>query len=487
VEERELWRFAAAGADSLGLADFLALPEAQRRAREREASLWLERAERARRDVVRLRALATAVGLAPGLATVWLDLSREAACLGDLDRALGCLDAATAAVAHAPTGSRRDLHWRIALARAWYHRDLGQWQQARAWADTVLALAPRARRSLMTEGIVLACAGDLDGAGNVAREIERIDFFRFEWRWIRGLIELSRGNPRDAYHWLIQADPLPEDAARFHQDLGLACELLGNEHDARRFYGYAFAARDPDEALVRPPLEVVVPREEGEPLHLPVWISTGDRFLAGSLAGWAAAAAESCLAARGERRLYWSDRAIPLLSRAIRWRLWPHWLRALRGRVAWAVGAEEVALADLRREARWQLSEGRPDAPTLAAFGDLLNRRGWFGRAIAILRTATAADSSYAAAWSGLGYALLQAGRGEEGLQALDRALALDPLDVTAWFNRGLASYRQGRLDRAVADLERARQLAPRNPEVLRLLQKISRLRARRPAERPRR
>ncbi len=408
----------------------------------------------------------------------WFRAADTAVRFGYPARADTFLDRAAAAAAALPPAVRGKARWRLATARFWLAYDRGFWQQARAWADTAAALKPRAVRSLLVRGLALAGSGDRVGAGNVVRELDRRErieaYLRYRKRWIRAVAALAEGRPRDAFYWLEGTTPLPHDSHRFHRDLALAAELVGDAVSARRYHRYAFEALALPDSAVGARWDVVV-THGGKRMELPVWVGRDGRFLAGSLWGYARSAAESCLAAAGPRRLHWSDRAVPALGRCLRWRIEPHAARAWRGRVNLAVGADALALPDLRREARWQLRTGRPDAALLADFGRLLNRRGRFGAALSMLQAATAADSSDARAWSDLGYALLQVGRQREGTQALDRALALDPDLAVAWYNRGLARYRRGDLDGALADLEHAARLAPDDPAVAELLQRIAR------------
>lgn len=71
------------------------------------------------------------------------------------------------------------------------------------------------------------------------------------------------------------------------------------------------------------------------------------------------------------------------------------------------------------------------------------------------------AEPNYASVHSNYGRTLLQAGRIEEALAALDRAVQLDPRSRIAYYNRGLARLRSGMADAALTDFDRAIALGP--------------------------
>ncbi len=467
--------------DSLGLDDFRRLPPSVASARRERAARWRAAASRAPDTVRRIRDLSTAAGLAPDDPDTWLHLAEQTSRLGNKLLALDQLDAAEAAILLRDADDRRVLRRRLVMARAWISRDRAKWVDAHAWADSAARYTPEEREVQMLLGLTRASHGDLRGAFNVARDIERIHYFRFEWRWIRGMAELARGSVDNAYHWLREARPESEYAARFYRDLAMVCELTGNLIEARRFYGYGYAALGLEPGLCAEPRDVAIGYDEGRPLRVPVWTSLGRFHAAGSLHGAAVAAVDDYRTAEDpDARHLWADQAEDLLSICIRQDLEEHWCRRQRGRIFAELGLPDLALRDLRRVVRSLEAEGRVDAGDFALYGHLLNDHGDYRGALPYLRRAVDAAPDLARGWSALGYALLMTAQGLAGEQALDRALALDPELPEAWFNRGLAHYHAHRWADAARDFERALELSPGSrDDILPLLQQ-SRGRARR-------
>lgn len=82
-----------------------------------------------------------------------------------------------------------------------------------------------------------------------------------------------------------------------------------------------------------------------------------------------------------------------------------------------------------------------------------------------LIRRALAVNPRIAEAHANLGSALIRSGRYEEALVNLDRALALDPKAANAHHNRGYALMKLRRLDQAIAAFDRALELKPDHSE----------------------
>ena len=476
-----VWVGNAAG-DSLGLDDFLRLPAPSVAARRERAAIRVARAERADGVVPRVRNLCTAAGLAPDDADVWLRLSEETSRLGDVRRALAHLDRAEETVRTVPPEGRRALRLRLARARAWLLLDRGCWAEAHAWADSASRYAPGERESRMLLGLTRAAHGDANGALHIARDIERLQYFRFEWRWIRGRTALAEGHLEEAYHWMHDARPDGPWAARFHRDMALICERLGNRSAARRHYGYNLAALDLEPEACGDPVEVRIRREDGRTDRVPVWWALGRLPAAGSHLGAALAAVDSFRVERSPTEsAAWGDIAQELLSECIRRDLDVLRCRRERGLLYAEMGFDELALGDLDPVVADLAARDLVDPELFALYGHLLNGDRRHREALSVLQQAVDTDPELARAWSSLGFSLIKTARESDGQAALERALALDPDLPEAWYNLGLSHYFAHRWTPAAEAFERALDLAPDNPDILPLLQQ-SRGRARRAA-----
>jgi len=474
----DAWR-CEAPADSLGYEAVRALSPAAREHRRASAASWRRLAAATRDDAERLRALVTAVALAPDVPDHGFALAEAAGRIGDAARALAALDAVEPALGELPAAARREARLRLALARGWLHRDRGRWTLAHAWADSAARISPAEREVRMLQGLCRAAHGDLRGAYNISRDIETKEYFRFEWRWIRGVAELARGDAANAYFWLRDTRPEAPWSARFHRDLALVCERVGDPVEARRFFTYSHDALALGPGTCPGPLDVLVDEGRDEPGRRPVWIAFGRLLAAGSPYGWALAASDSFAAASAPTtRVAWADRAVDAYGICIRLDDHQEQCRAGRGLLYARIGADELALEDLRRVLTARRERGEGGGELAATYGRLLNRTGRVEAAEEWLREALAAAPQRAEIWSDLGYALIMTGRASQGEEALDRALALDPGLAAAWFNRGLHRYQSRRWSEAADDFTRALELAPDHPDIPPLLQQ-ARARAR--------
>lgn len=470
----EVWTWTS-DRDSLGLVAFLDLPDTERADRRAASADLRGRADAARSHDARVRALGRAAGLTPDDTRLWLDLAAECERVGDSERALRCVEAAQAALPRVPAADRERLEVDAALRRAMIHRDRGEWVRAHAWADSAAARLPGNRDVQLVQGLCRAAHGDAQGARNIARDIELRHFEWFEWRWILGMANASRGQWEDAYHWLRTARPVRPWSSRFWHDLATVCEHLGDAGEAARYHNDALDCLDlPPGTAVEFSAPVPVPAT-GETLDLPHWRAYDRLPVAGSRLGWALAAADSALGADDPaRRAFWSDVASGLLSLCIRTDRAEDACRERRAVIYAEMGADELARNDLRRIVQRRGIDGLTSPLAQAWYGrQLLENERWYD-AVPVLERAVAGAPGRARIWGDLGLALLMAKRHDEGEDALDTALSLDPDLAAAWYNRGLARYLNRRWDDAVADLEQARELAPDNEGILNLLRQAA-------------
>lgn len=470
----------AGDADSLGLEAFRLLPAAGQAQRHEAAARWRAQAGRARRATETWRALATAAGLAPDDASTWLALAELERELGDRVSARNSLDHAAAAIDLAPLAGMR---LRLALARAWLHRDLAEWSWGLAWTDSALALLPADREARLLQGLLLGQRGEGSRALVVADEIERIDPLVSDWIWVRGLAALGSESLPDALHWLGGNDhraigrhgatPDILHRAGYWHDLALVCERLQRWSEAASAYEASLKSLPLREPICLRRVDLPVNEDDAGGPRLPVWLAF-DRFRAAG--SWRAYAVEATrrfeAAADSAARVLWSDAAVGALGICIRTGQAPPKSRAARGRVYAQLGAYGLAEADLVRALAEFRQLGRPDVTTLYWLGFLKVKGEKYGDALPLLREAAAIGPGSAPVWSSLGYALVMTGDLEAARTALDRALVLDPRQTAAWYNRGLLHFNSGRWEDAVLDLRRAAELAPDNVEVGNLLRR---------------
>ena len=119
--------------------------------------------------------------------------------------------------------------------------------------------------------------------------------------------------------------------------------------------------------------------------------------------------------------------------------------------------AEAVLLAILKRRPR--------DFDALHLSGVAAVEAGRLDEGIPRIRRAIAINPKSSAAHNNLGTALLRAGRHEEALASLDRAIAINPQNAQAHHSRGAALGKLKRLDAAIAAYGRAIAIAPNYAE----------------------
>lgn len=83
---------------------------------------------------------------------------------------------------------------------------------------------------------------------------------------------------------------------------------------------------------------------------------------------------------------------------------------------------------------------------------------------------AALAENETAKLWNKLGAFLVQAGRRDEGMSALQKAIQFDPEAFDAYLNLGVLRLQDRQYAEAIAALGKAAELAPENPTVLKTL-----------------
>ncbi len=477
----------AASRDSLGLAAFLELPTAERRARESEAATWRRLAAESPSLAGELQSLRTAVGLDPTDADSWLQLARRTRWYGDYVQVEDGLAGCRAALEF-KSGRRHDLAGKAALCDGWLRYDRGEWKRGLAAADSASAHGADDDEVQLLRALHLAGTGRHRKAEDIA--------YRFAGRdhrahWIYGVSYWRRSGPEPA-HGIFNGTasavssgttdfvkgvmrPSTVRAAECYRDFGTVEELQRNWWLSEQQYEYS--------AEFVPVIETAaITRLDRKPLAdvrekdaVPVWIAFDRFYVTGSLSAYVAMAFERFEAADTDAESeFWGSAVLDGAGSLVRLEVDEAWARRARGLVMATVdGRQGQARVDLEAALRWFDSHRIDEFRTVATLAHLYLESNRPARARPLLEKATRIQPQNARAWAELGLAFVQLGEVEPAMAALQRAIDLDGELAVAWYNRGLLRYHLEDLPGAVADLERAHELAPQDPEVEALLEQL--------------
>ncbi len=480
----------AASADSLGVAAFLSLPPAERRARADDARRWLDRADRAASLAPELRALRTAVGLDPTRAAAWLRLARLCRWYGDYQQAEDAL-AGFAAALPTLTSRRHLLAGHAAVTASWLRYDRGEWKRGLAWADSAAAHGETDDEVHLLSALHLAGLGRNRRAEDLANRFAQLDH-RSHWIygisfWHRGGgVETARsvftGRDAGVNAELLSGPMTPREprAAECFRDFARVEELVGNWWEAERLYESSMKF-----VPGRRRAEVVridhAPLGHGGEVEMPVWLAFDRYYVTGSLSAYTDLAFRRYRAATDQAtREFWASAVVDAAGTCVRLGLDEPFARRARGlvladvRTQWDQARQDLQAAQVEFDRR-----RLEDPETLATLGRLYLWADRPARARPLLERAVTAAPREPRPWSDLGLARIQLGQPDLALAALEQALALDADLAVAWYNRGLLRFHLDDLDGAVSDLEQARDLAPDDPEIATLLEELLRIRER--------
>lgn len=481
-------RFSADG-DSLGLAEFMALPAAARAERATAAERWHAQAVAAGTVTDALRCLHTAVGLAPTNAAAWLELAQRRRWYGDYQQTEDALTAFRRA-APPPSRSRQDLAARAAILEAWLRYDRGEWNRGLAAADSAQKFGAAGDEVDLIRALHLAGLGRYRRAEDIA--------FRFAGRdhrahWIYGISYWRRGGVQAAHgiftgtarEILSGTDdfvkgpmrPVVVGASECYRDFGTVEELLGNEWLARRNYRDAAGHvpwRDPA-ALERRDHPNLARGRLAE--TMPVWLAFDRYYVTGSLSAYTALALQRFEAAQQpDDRAFWAAAVIDAAGSCLRLDIHAPWAQRARGLVLATYADQRVrARRDLDEAQQWFDRHRIEDLPTLTTLGRLSLEQNRPARAQTLLERALKLSPQEPQLWSDFALACIHLGHTEPAMAALARALELDDTLAVAWYNRGLLRFHLDDVIGAIADLERAHALAPDDRTIAGLLEQLRR------------
>jgi len=473
-----------ANADSLGLAEFLALGSTERRARRALARSYLANARDAGRVDLRLRYLTTAAGLTPDDPDLWLELARVWRWQGNYLAHDNSLSQSAVAVRelnpNSPVVAERGLRYKktaaleIALQRAWLHYDRAEWREAMPWVRAAVRVEHGNAAVLQIRGLLEARLGHRGMAFEIADDLQRKSEFNANANWIRSNVLTVEDRHRAAYNAFLRLRPEPRNAAEAYRDMGRAAERVAEWSSARRWYQESAAALPYKSISCRTKREDARVSDAAERHRLPFWLAFDRYYVTGSLSSYLAYAFERFETAQSAAdRNEWGGLVVNAAGICLRLEMEEAHARRARGLVFAGTERNDRALSDLRAALR-ELGAGDALAPRLEAeIGHLLLVSEDHATAVAHLRRALAADATAAQVWSDLGLALIMSGDRGGAEEALTRAIALDETLAAAWYNRGLMHLHAGDLVQAEADLGQAATLAPDNSDVADLLQQV--------------
>lgn len=472
--------------DSLGLDEFLALPDAEQQARRRLARRFLAEADGAGRADLRIRSLTNAAGVAPDDPAIWLRLAKVWRWVGDyLATDTSLTNAATAVRAFDVSTwleAERGFDYgniaglETALQRAWLHYDRGEWREAMPWVRAALTVESGNTEVLRIRGLLEARQGKRGMAHQIADDLRRKDEFSADISWVMFNLDTAMGRHRAAYNYCYTLRPNQRNAAECYRDMGRTAERVREWSFARRWYRESTAALPFRNITCLTEINHKRVSDPAGTCTLPFWMAFDQYYVTGSLSAYLAYAFDRFEAAStaAEKEL-WGGLVVNAAGICLRLEMEKPHVRRVRGLVFARTGRGDRAMADLEAAVAGLGPNNALVADLEAEIGHLMLVEQNHARAAVHLRRSLAAKPDLARAWSDLGLALIMADDQAAAAEALTKAIELDKSLAAAWYNRGLMHFHAGDLDLAESDLAEAARLAPDNRDVANLLQRVMR------------
>lgn len=346
--------------------------------------------------------LRSAVAVDPANVYAWHIYALFCSIAGDVDRALGALDGAEAALAEVPEGELKDVRVRVALDRAWLLRDKGDIAGATEALDSAVAIgAPNVETTLLS-GLLAVAAGDTRTAVDLAKSLRSVEIRKFPtpitgasagfWRpertnlgawmkepsnylqsWIMALVWLQEGQPEmlgKAFRKYSVKDIYPL-GWRFWREAGRIYEVSGRPELANQawraarvwapysaFYPVKIYAADLSRLTGRPSQHAVY-------LAYDRFYVGGQRLVPGAILAQAAAGETDEM-----KRLELAGQAMDELESCRAAGTYPAQASLLLGSVYYQMGDVQSAVIEV--ESALELLESEGDAPGYAAVLDEL-------------------------------------------------------------------------------------------------------------------
>jgi len=415
---------------------------------------------------------------------VLLDAAHRHRWLGDYLRTVEFLDAADAVLATeepaSATWSRAAMLRRLALEKAWLHYDRAEWREGLRVARLALQQEPGDKSLRLIYGLLAAHDGRRSDAFEVADDFSRAEDHNPDGPWIRAAYRVSTGQLREAYNLVFPLNPNREHQAECWREMGEIAEVLREYSQADRWYtesahappfGHARGVRSREYPRLKP---------GSRKTHQKVWLAFDRYYVTGSLSAYTRLAWDRFETAEpGPGKAFWAEQVVNAAGILLRKGIDEPWAYRVRGLVFEFGGETDRAIRDLKTASRRLQRLARPDGRIEATLGHMYLGKKDHVQALSHLEAAVDMDPASAGAWRDLGLALIMDEQKEAAEQALNRSLELDPESATSWYNRGLLYLHAKDYDRALSDLQEAARLAPRNGEVIDLLQRTRALQRR--------
>ena len=439
-----------------------------------------------------MRVCRRAVEIDPGRTRVWAELGRVGTETGDWTRARIDLETAWDVSSRDPRARIDPVQaQRLVLDGAWLCYDQGLWEEGLAWLDRHGGAwdADCYQEGLLVRGLLQAGAGRFSEAYTCSMDLPPLRYrdtrgyarglstrqAGYGARWIQAMAWFHQGELDLALHALgalASARVQIPFMTRYWTDVALLHEASGDAAAARLDCALSLLGRAP--MLYHMPVEgySFPPVLFDQPdVTVPFMTLHQDRFVAGSLFGYACQMMADCSAAAADSvRMRRGGLALQAFDACRRRGDRPDLCRALRGRTLFYMGQGAAALPDLLAARDDFAAGGRVDAVTSTVIGTVLMMDDDPAGARPYLAEAVGADPDMAVAWRTYGAVLARINRHDEADAAMDRAVELDPYAVGGWYNRGLHHLNRRRFAAAQEDLLVARCLDPGNVQTERLL-----------------
>jgi tetratricopeptide (TPR) repeat protein len=463
-----------AGADSVQLVKYRALPEDVRKERSKQADDLRKSAAKENDGPGRLALLEEAVEVDPSDPWGWLDLSQTYSWMGYPTKASEALSPVRMIISDLMGKDKIEIAMEYALARAWLEYEQGNFSEGERWAGKAVKWKAGLRGYLI-EG--------LTRSARVKSEAEM-----FEYLGVFRPIDNSTNRQRNViwiskmWFHLNNIDWIPPDIWGYRElnvkiaehemargrDLGLVFETNGEGVLASREYEKFLKYLPVKEEGWLHRMEAEIPDAAGGFPAMPYWVNRDDGYVTGSMLAYLAHGhrqmiSESDPAQRGKWAEYIVRTGAAATPRYPR-HPWIHLWRAEAFLVLDILKEAEAAITDATA---WFEALDISEPALNPVLGHVLLLEKNYRDALPVLEQAAMDYPTDPSVWADLGVArVMKVGR-ESAREAFDHALGLDPEMGVAWHNRGLLNLQDGRNQEALADLEMAAELEPDNSQII--------------------